>query len=63
MLGEAGADCLKTPAFGAEMLMHPEPGFFTLGMKSYGRSPNFLLRTGHEQIATVLDWLAQREAA
>lgn len=57
LLGEAGADCLKTPAFGAAMLMHPEPRFFTLGMKSYGRSPNFLLRTGHEQIETVLDWL------
>jgi hypothetical protein len=39
------------------MLMHPEPDFFTLGMKSYGRTPNFLLRTGHEQIATVLDHL------
>jgi len=55
MLGEAGADCLKTPAFGAEMLMHPEPNYFTLGMKSYGRSPNFLLRTGHQQIETVLE--------
>ena len=57
MLGEAGADCLKTPAFGAEMLMHPEPTYFTLGMKSYGRTPNFLLRTGQEQIETVLEWL------
>lgn len=57
MLGESGADCLQTPAFGAEMLMHPEPGFFTLGMKSYGRAPNFLLRTGHEQITTVLNSL------
>lgn len=57
LLGEAGADCLTTPAFGADMLMHPEPNYFTLGMKSYGRSPNFLLRTGHEQIATVLDSL------
>ncbi|MDP9005259.1 MAG: NAD(P)-binding domain-containing protein [Verrucomicrobiota bacterium] len=61
MLGEAGGDCLNTPAFGAEMLMHPEPGYFTLGMKSYGRAPNFLLRTGHEQIETVLDWLEQKE--
>ncbi|MEP7071532.1 MAG: NAD(P)-binding domain-containing protein [Verrucomicrobiota bacterium] len=57
LLGEASADCLKTPAFGAEMLIHPEPGYFTLGMKSYGRSPNFLLRTGHEQIETVFDWM------
>jgi len=61
MLGEAGGDCLNTPAFGAEMLMHPEPGYFMLGMKSYGRAPNFLLRTGHEQIETVLDWLEQKE--
>ncbi len=60
MLGEVGADCLKTPAFGAEMLMHPEPGYFTLGMKSYGRAPNFLLRTGHQQIETVMDWLGQQ---
>ncbi len=62
LLGEAGADCLKTPAFGAEMLMHPEPNYFTLGMKSYGRAPNFLLRTGHEQIETVLDWLREKES-
>jgi len=61
MLGEAGADCLKTPAFGAEMLMHPEPNYFTLGMKSYGRAPNFLLRTGHQQIETVLDSLGQQK--
>ncbi len=61
MLGEAGADCLKAGAFGAEMLTHPEPGYFTLGMKSYGRSPNFLLRTGYEQVETVLDWLDKQE--
>ncbi|HEY2801879.1 MAG TPA: hypothetical protein VGI85_14910 [Chthoniobacterales bacterium] len=60
LLGEAGADCLTTPAFGAETLLHPEPGFFTLGMKSYGRAPNFLLRTGYEQVASVFDWLGQK---
>ncbi len=63
LLGESAADCLNTPAFGAEMLMHPEPGYFTLGMKSYGRSPNFLLRTGHEQIETVFNWLDEQEQA
>ena len=60
LLGEAGADCLTTPALGAETLLHPEPGFFTLGMKSYGRAPNFLLRTGYEQVASVLDWLERK---
>ena len=58
LLGEAGADCLQTPAFGVEMLRHPEPNFFTLGMKSYGRSSNFLLRTGYEQVALIFDWLS-----
>ena len=53
LLGEAGADCLTTPAFGAESLLHPEPNFFTLGLKSYGRAPNFLLRTGYEQVAAI----------
>ncbi len=60
LLGEAGTDCLATPAFGAETLLHPEPNFFTLGIKSYGRAPNFLLRTGYEQVAAVFDWLEQR---
>lgn len=59
LLGEAGADCLTTPVFGAETLLHPEPNFFTLGMKSYGRAPYFLLRTGYEQVAAVFDWLEQ----
>jgi thioredoxin reductase len=46
----AGADCLAVPAQGAATLRNPEPGFFVLGIKSYGRSPNFLLRTGFEQV-------------
>lgn len=55
LLGEAGGDCLKTPAAGAETLAHPEPGFYTLGMKSYGRRSDFLIRTGLKQVQTVLD--------
>lgn len=63
LLGEAGADCLTTPVFGAETLLHPEPGYFTLGMKSYGRAPNFLLRTGYEQVRSVFDWLDERNGS
>jgi len=57
LLGETGGDCLKTPpaSAGAETLAHPEPGFYTLGMKSYGRRSDFLIRTGLEQVQTVLD--------
>ncbi len=59
LLGEAGADCLKTPSFGAEMLMHPEPNYFVLGMKSYGRGRNFLLRAGYEQVEMIFDHLSK----
>jgi thioredoxin reductase len=49
----AGADCLSLPAAGAAALKNPEPNFFILGAKSYGRNSHFLLRTGFEQIRDV----------
>jgi thioredoxin reductase len=49
----AGADCLAIPAQGAAALRNPEPNFFILGAKSYGRNSNFLLRTGFEQVREV----------
>lgn len=49
----AGADCLTMPPAGANALKNPEPNFFILGAKSYGRNTNFLLRTGFEQIREV----------
>jgi thioredoxin reductase len=36
-----------------DSLRNPEPNFFVLGMKSYGRNPGFLLRNGFEQIRDV----------
>jgi len=50
----AGGDCLSQPASSAEVLTNPEPGFFILGAKSYGRNSNFLIRTGVEQVKTLL---------
>jgi hypothetical protein len=55
--GHAGADCLAVPAQGAETLRNPEPNFFILGSKSYGRASNFLLRTGYEQVKEVFTLL------
>ena len=60
LLGETGGDCLAVAGFGAETLKHPEPNYFALGMKSYGRSPVFLIRTGREQIESLLDWLGKK---
>ncbi|MFC8042829.1 NAD(P)-binding domain-containing protein [Nocardia sp. NPDC057353] len=45
-------------------LAHPEPGFFSAGMKSYGRAPTFLAMTGYEQVRSVAAELAgDHEAA
>jgi len=57
--------CGTVPPHGAEQLRHPEPGFYTVGMKSYGRAPTFLLLTGYEQVRSVAaaiagDWEAAR---
>jgi thioredoxin reductase len=53
LLKHAGADCLAVPAQGANTLRNPEPNFFILGAKSYGRNSNFLLRNGFEQVREV----------
>ena len=38
-----------------------EPGFFTVGAKSYGRAPTFLLATGYEQVRSVAAHIAGDE--
>lgn len=50
--------CGTVQPHGFRELVHPEPGFFLVGMKSYGRAPTFLLATGYEQVRSVTAWLA-----
>jgi hypothetical protein len=45
--------CGSVPPHGYRELSHPEPGFYTIGVKSYGRAPTFLLLTGYEQARSV----------
>jgi hypothetical protein len=57
--------CGTVPPHGAEELRHPEADFYIVGMKSYGRAPTFLLRTGYEQVRSVVaalvgDWESAR---
>ncbi len=57
--------CGSVPPHGADELKHPEPDFYTVGMKSYGRAPTFLLLTGYEQVRSVVaaiagDWESAR---
>jgi hypothetical protein len=58
LLGAAGGDCMEQSGHGPESLLNPEPGFFVLGSKSYGRNPEFLLRVGHEQIRDAFRLIA-----
>ncbi|WP_283136012.1 FAD-dependent oxidoreductase [Rhizohabitans arisaemae] len=58
--------CGTVPAHGVDELAHPEPGFYAVGVKSYGRAPTFLMATGYEQVRSVVaalagDWEAARD--
>lgn len=56
--------CGSVRATGAADLAHPEPNFFIVGAKSYGRAPTFLALTGYEQVRSVVAEIAgDREAA
>jgi len=57
--------CGTVPPHGVDELAHPEPGYYAVGVKSYGRAPTFLLATGYEQVRSVVaslagDWDAAR---
>lgn len=53
----SGGDCLAQTSQGADTLINPEPRFFILGIKSYGRSSNYLLRVGWQQVDEVFSLL------
>jgi hypothetical protein len=54
--------CGTVPPHGAHELAHPEPGYYIVGMKSYGRAPTFLLATGYEQVRSVVAALVGDQA-
>ncbi|TDC83282.1 FAD-dependent oxidoreductase [Micromonospora sp. KC606] len=58
--------CGTVPPHGVDELAHPEPGYYAVGMKSYGRAPTFLMATGYEQVRSVVaaltgDWQTARD--
>ena len=55
--------CGSVPPHGHRELSHPEPGFYTVGIKSYGRAPTFLLLTGYEQVRSIAAAIAGDIAA
>lgn len=55
--------CGTVRPHGHRELQHPEPGFYAIGAKAYGRAPNFLMATGYEQARSVVAALAGDYAA
>ncbi len=55
--------CGSVEPHGHRETSHPEPGFYTIGVKSYGRAPTFLLLTGYEQARSVVAAVAGDLAA
>jgi len=54
LLGRGGAlDCLASVPSGPDVIRNPEPRFFIIGHKSYGRRSDFLLRAAQDQIRDV----------
>lgn len=56
--GDAAGDCLATGGAGIDLLRSPEPAYFILGAKSFGRNSAFLMRTGYEQVESAIGSLA-----
>lgn len=49
--------CGTVRAHGELELRQPEPNFYVVGVKSYGRAPTFLMATGYEQVRSIAAWL------
>lgn len=49
--------CGTVRAHGELELRQPEPNFYVVGIKSYGRAPTFLMATGYEQVRSIAAYL------
>ncbi|GAA2647152.1 FAD-dependent oxidoreductase [Paractinoplanes durhamensis] len=55
--------CGTVAPHGYRELGQPEPNYYAVGMKSYGRAPTFLMATGYEQVRSIAAALAGDFAA
>ena len=58
--GRESADCLDQTSAGPETLLNPEPDFYVLGAKSYGRDSRFLISVGLDQIRELFTIIGDR---
>lgn len=60
LLGQNKADCLEVRPGDAPALLNPEPNYYVLGAKSYGRNSQFLFATGLQQIRDLFTIIGER---
>ena len=58
---KTSADCLAQTSPGPQSLLTPEPDFYILGAKSYGRSSKFLISLGLSQIRDLFTIIGESE--
>lgn len=57
LMADTTNDCLARSAGEAELLRNPEPSFYIVGAKSYGRDSTFLMKNGYEQVRQVFEMI------
>ena len=60
LISAGSVDCLDQRGCGPETLLNPEPDFYILGAKSYGRDSRFLISVGLEQICELFTIIGDR---
>ncbi|MBI1903538.1 MAG: FAD-dependent oxidoreductase [Planctomycetia bacterium] len=60
LLNQPSADCLDQRLAGTDVLLNPEPNFYVLGAKSYGRNSKFLISMGLEQVRAMYQIIGDR---
>lgn len=54
-------DCLAHQSTGPQTLLNPEPNFYILGAKGFGRNATFVAALGYEQIRDLFSLIGDRE--
>lgn len=60
LMSSNSADCLAQTSHGASSMLTTEENFFIVGIKSYGKQTNFLLKIGFEQVGQVFELISHR---
>jgi len=60
LLSSSHADCLKQTSHGSNSMLTTEKNFFIVGIKSYGKQTNFLMKIGFEQVSEIFQLIHEQ---